>query len=295
MIHKCKKELCRLSFVCICLWAAPAFMSISAGAQSSHASQTSKVLSSKTPQKEVKFAVVSIRPLKPGTRGGVNLGPTPNGYVSQMSVIDLIMAAYVPGAFENWRDTPLLNAPKWAYGTDRYEINARISSEDIDAWQHQGHERELLRSALRDMLKERFKLVIHKQPKEVQDYKLVTSKKRPKLTLNAPDPKLTPFQQLPGGGYTAITRQEGPNILETYFHAVTMESLCAYISIGSQLPAVHDATGLSGRYDFTLKRADPSQPSVTPYDIESLGLQIKAGKYQGFSLVVDHLERPTPN
>ena len=216
----------------------------------------------------------------------------------------MIKAAYVSGFFENWENTPLLNAPKWIYenGSNFYAVDARVSKEDTEAWQHQGPQRELLRSALRALLKERCMLVIHTEPKEVPDYKLVVEKKGHKMIVNAPDPKLTPYgTPLLGGGYMAITKSEGRRMVETYFHGVTMEGFCTYLSVGSGHPPIHDETGLAGRYDFKLKaidRSNESEDEVTswqPWQLEPLGLRLKPGKYQGFSIIVDHIEKPDAN
>jgi uncharacterized protein (TIGR03435 family) len=32
-----------------------------------------------------------------------------------------------------------------------------------------------------------------------------------------------------------------------------------------------------------------------PWLVESLGLKLKPGKYQGFSIVIDHVEKPSAN
>ncbi len=216
-----------------------------------------------------------------------------------MSVWGMIKAAYVPGYFENWENTPLLNAPKWLYenGSNFYDVDARVSKEDTEAWRHQGTQRELLRSALRALLKERCKLVVHMQPKEVPDYKLVIAKKGHTMMVNAPDPNLTPYMPLMGGGYMTITKSEGRRILEMYFHGVTMEGFCTYLSEGIR-PPVHDETGLTGRYDFKLRardRSNESENGLTPWELELLGLRLKPGKYQGFSIIIDHIEKPSAN
>ncbi len=99
---------------------------------------------------------------------------------------------------------------------------------------------------------------------------------------------------LVGGGYIAVTKMEGRQILETYYHAVTMDDLCKDLSSGS-FP-IHDATGLTGRYDFRWKaNPNPSGSDVTPWLLDQIGLELKPGKYHGFSIVVDHVERPTAN
>jgi len=230
----------------------------------------------------------------------MGLLPAPDGYHTTMAVWQMIKTAYAPGNFENWGNTPLVNEPKWFYGNgNAYEINARVANEDLEAWQHQGPNRELLHSALRAMLKERCKLVVHLQPKEVPDYKLVIAKKGSKMMLNAADPKLTPFDHLAGGGYMAVTQMEGRHILEEYFHAATMQDLCTFLNIGAGRPPIDDATGLTGRYDFKLRPypegSDDDENEPTPFDVHPLGLDIKPGKYQGFSIVIDHVEKPDAN
>lgn len=296
MIRTLRNELCRLFVAIMCLLAGVALSSNSVRAQETHGARKPTEQHGIASQKEFKFEVVSIRPLKPGAPGVTTLKPTPTGYHARMSVGYLIMAAYVPGLFADWKNTPLLNAPKWIY--DWYEINARVSNEDLEAWQHQGPNRELLRSALRAVLKERCKLVIHMQPKEVPVYWLVSAKKGPKLMVNAVDPKLTPYDRLPGGGYFAVTQSEGRRMSELYFHAATMQDLCNFLSVGSRFPPIHDRTGLTGRYDFKLRSFDHSsdfQDGVTPFQLDPLGLELKPGKEQGFSIVIDQVEKPDAN
>jgi uncharacterized protein (TIGR03435 family) len=72
-----------------------------------------------------------------------------------------------------------------------------------------------------------------------------------------------------------------------------MEQFCAILS-QSGTP-VHDATGLTGRYDFKLRSYSDSDDGPTPFDLGPLGLQLKPGKYQTFSIVIDHVEKPDAN
>jgi hypothetical protein len=65
------------------------------------------------------------------------------------------MIAYAPSGVMSWVSVPLLNAPEST--GDFCDINARVSQADLKAWQSQSSEHELLRSALRAALKERFK------------------------------------------------------------------------------------------------------------------------------------------
>ena len=291
-----RNEICRLFVANLCLLAGVVLSSASVEAQAPRGTQKPTERISASP-KEVKFEVISIKPIKADAPGLTSFGPTPTGYRSQTSIWEMIKLAYVPGFSAEWENTPLLHAPKWLYedGSNNYAVDARVSKEDIEAWQHQGLERELLRSALRALLRERCKLVIHTEPKEDRDYELVIAGKKHTMIENAPDPKLEPYGKLPGGGYWTITKSEERRISEVYFHGVTMGEFCVYLS--KRLP-IHDETGLSGRYDFKLRardRSDEFDNGVTPWLVESLGLKLKPGKYQGFSIVIDHIEKPSAN
>ena len=298
MIRTPRTDICRLFVANLCLLAGVALSSASVEAQAQRGAQKPSERISASP-KEVKFEVISIKPIKADAPGLTSFVPTPTGYRSQMSVWEMIKLAYVPGFYAEWQNTPLLNAPKWLYedGSNNYAVDARVSKEDMEAWQHQGLQRELLRSALRALLRERCKLVIHTEPKEVRDYKLVIAGKKHTMIENAPDPNLAPYGKLPGGGYWANTKSAGRRILEVYFHGVTMGEFCVFLSGGGR-PPIHDETGLSGRYDFKLRAGDGSDEfdnGVTPWLVESLGLKLKPGKYQGFSIVIDHIEKPSEN
>jgi uncharacterized protein (TIGR03435 family) len=298
MIRTPMTDICRLFVANLCLLAGVALTSASLDAQAQRGAQKPLERNSASP-KEVKFEVISIKPIKADAPGIMSIAPTLTGYRSQMAVWQMIKLAYVPGFDEEWQNAPLLNAPKWLYedGSNNYAVDARVSKKDEEAWQHQGPQRELLRSALRALLRERCKLVIHTEPKEVPDYKLVIAGKKHTMMENAPDPKLTPFATLPGGGYWAHTKSEGRRVLEVYFHGVTMGEFCVYLSGGGGTP-IHDETGLSGRYDFKLRardRSDEFDNGVTPWLVESLGLKLKPGKYQGYSIVIDHIEKPSAN
>jgi len=58
-------------------------------------------------------------------------------------------------------------------------------------------------------------------------------------------------------------------------------------------------TGLTGRYDFALQTMDnPSRDideGATRFPLDELGLALKPGKYPGITLVIDHVEKPSPN
>jgi uncharacterized protein (TIGR03435 family) len=198
----------------------------------------------------------------------------------------------------------MINAPKWFHDIppDWYTINARVSDADRDAWRGQGRNHELLRSAMRDLLKQRCGLVVHEQPAEFPDYDLVIGRKGLK-GLKATAPGSTPPKDavgLPTGGFRLGT---GPRNRPTWhYYGATISELIDFLSppgTGSAVPPVHDETGLGGRYDFALTMIE--EPSRDPreeiynFPVEPLGLQLRPGKYPGFKLVIEHMEKPTGN
>jgi len=64
---------------------------------------------------------------------------------------------------------------------------------------------------------------------------------------------------------------------------------------------VGDMTGLPAHYDFTLRSVDLRDYSThgegmeDNWPLDSLGLTLKRGKVPGLALVIDHIEKPTPN
>ena len=89
-----------------------------------------------------------------------------------------------------------------------------------------------------------------------------------------------------------------------------MKNLAWYISgfIKAGYP-VEDKTGLEGRYDFVLQRPEklPSSgpgDSTTSADLvppifdmlkDQMGLELKLGKVPAEEIVIDYIERPSPN
>jgi len=244
-------------------------------------------------KKGVRFEVFSIRPSAPGP--WLNYGLTPDGFVMRLSLFEAIEYAYFPGDPGTWgvRGNMIQNLPDWASGTNMYDINARVAEEDVAAWRDQGEEHELLHSALRAALKERCKMVIHEQPTEVPDYQLVIAKKGLRLKASVPGAELPKGSHLPSGGVRVGER--GP--ARWHYYGATIVDLVDFLSFLSDGRAIHDMTGLTGHYDFTLQLIDEPSPNemVFNWPVDQLGLELKPGKEVESTLVVDHIERPTPN
>ena len=147
---------------------------------------------------------------------------------------------------------------------------------------------------LRALLEDRFKLRVHREPKEVPVYFLTLAKNGPKLEAtkegscvpidanHIPAPIATPGQPLPN-----------------------------YCGPRFQLRGL--TATLTSRYDFQIDfeyapRSGPSSdpgapeppaaseaPSIFEVLQAKLGLKLEPGKGPGETLVIDHVERPTEN
>jgi uncharacterized protein (TIGR03435 family) len=127
-----------------------------------------------------------------------------------------------------------ISGPAWI-GEQRYDIVAKGAA---------GTKRDQLPQMVQALLRDRFKLEVHREKKEFSVYALLVGKNGPKLTE-------TPKEgTLPEGAAYGISMNGGVGKLEAK-HA-------DMISLANTLPRlvgrpVVDLTGLTGRYDFDLE------------------------------------------
>jgi uncharacterized protein (TIGR03435 family) len=170
---------------------------------------------------------------------------------------------------------PLSRGPD-ALSTGRYDVIAKVSP---DASKEQ---RMLM---LRALLAERFKLVVHRETKELPIYTLVAGKDGPKVRAVAND------------GSAPETGSAGGHQIKA--HHISMKLLAATLQawIGD---TVVDATGLTGLYDLNLDfNVDESTSSEGPTVFEAvqrqLGLKLESGKGPVEVVAIDHVEKPSAN
>jgi uncharacterized protein (TIGR03435 family) len=277
---------------------AAAFVTFSAVAQNSQGDYSAKNRSSGEAANEFKFEVLSIKPIQRVPDIGIT-NPTPNGFSAKVQLHQVVLLAYGPPypiLRPDFLFSELRNLPNWS--GEVYAFDARVSQADLKAWQSQGKNHDLLRSALRAALKERFKLALHEEPAQRPMFELVIAKGGPRLKARlkaaAPDVVLPKGVRLASGG---VMTGFGPRGADGWnFYGATMEDL-AYRLTGTFFDGpVRDRTGLTGRYDFSVRRVDtPGEDRGYTYDFADLGLQLKRGKENRPILVIDHVERPTPN
>jgi uncharacterized protein (TIGR03435 family) len=253
--------------------------------------------------KPLEFEVISIRPSKPGAGARMSWVTTPDGYVvTGQSLRTTILIAYIP-QMALWKGR-LQGGPDWL--NDPYDIIAKVDAAELPEWQKQGlglDQKEMLRAMLCTMLAERCKLVLHRTPVEAPAYALVTGKHGAKLTQTKPDATLPETgMKLPSGG---MMQGYGMGDLQkaNTFSSATMADLAAFFSLSIGLSTgrpVVDRTGLTGKFDFALPKRDNGDSTDEPdptelWDLEALGLKLEPMKVLSEVLVIDHIEKPSPN
>jgi bla regulator protein BlaR1 len=254
--------------------------------------------------KKWKFAVVSIR--KNNSGGPQHIGvATADGYqMKNLFLGYLLLMAYVPhtgdGAF--YSADQFMGMPAWLTGDDdHYDVDAKVDEADLADWQNPAKQPAMLRSMLQAMLEDRLKLVVHRSTGEARVYRLLAGKNGPKLKETNPDELHPGARPMPGGG--TLSREQKDDQMTVHYFGISMAQVARFI-LGDAGRPVEDKTGLAGRYDMTIVKPMPAgagTPEVkpaesSPVDIANqLGLKLEPAKVQVETLVIDHVERPSPN
>jgi bla regulator protein BlaR1 len=161
----------------------------------------------------------------------------------------------------------------------------------------------MMRSMLQAMLEDRLKLVVHRNTKEALVYLLVVGKNGPKFKESNPGELHPGTRPMPGGG--TLSRQEKDDQMTIHYFGISMAQLPRFV-LGDAGRPIQDKTGLTGKYDVTIQRsalqpgglqgAAASDPGPSAASIaDQLGLKLEPAKGQVEMLVIDHVERPSPN
>lgn len=256
--------------------------------------------------KQWKFAVVSIR--KNNSGGPQHRGvATADGYqMKNMFLGYLIRMAYVPqtGGAAFYFTDQLIGMPAWLTGDDdRYDVGAKVDEADLADWQNPAKQPAMLRSMLQAMLEDRLKLRVHRSTREASVDLLLVGKNGPKFKETNPGELHPGSRSMPGGG--TLSREQEDDQMTVHYFGISIAQLATWV-LGTGRP-VEDRTGLAGRYDVTIQRPalqpNPPQGAISAPDLgpsaasiaDQLGLKLEPSKGQVETLVIDHVERPSPN
>ena len=250
------------------------------------------------------YDVISIRHASSGTstdnRGVTKVMMTsramPDGIsLENINVMSLIGTAY------NIKPDSIVGGPDWI-NSNHYDINAKVtpSGDAAPPALTDAQRKQMLQSLLAD----RFKLTVHPETKEGAIYELGFAKGGSKL-----------HESTPGDTSSAVTAPDSRTASRSRMtfgsgqlsgKSVALYTLVDLLSNQLHRPVI-DKTGLTGKYDIDLHwtpdslsasetaSTDASGPDIFTALQEQLGLKLEPTKGDVKTLIIDHIEPPTPN
>jgi uncharacterized protein (TIGR03435 family) len=210
------------------------------------------------------------------TPGMVSSGPFP------VTAGRIILEAY------HLHDYQLAAGPDWV-GTERFALEGKAETAANE---------DQLRLMLQTLLSTRFRLVVHRETREMPVWALTVDKGGPRLhELKPGEPTPSTPEELRKLG---LLRNTNGARAGTMIDRGNMQTLADELYVNSRNPAngmeswpVLDKTGLKGEYLLFLQwDADEDFKDVVR---EVMGLKLEARKAPVEVLVIDHIERPSGN
>jgi uncharacterized protein (TIGR03435 family) len=241
---------------------------------------------------DVQFDVASVKRNNSGSRGNYFRPSEGRFSAENVSVQQVLTWAYRVQGFQ------ILEAPGWI-ASEHYDIEAKA----------QGQERPAgMAFMVQKLLQDRFKLVLHRDKRELPIYVLTAAKSGMKLKAGTcltrePNTPLVPGQRQSDfcgfGGIGNGTLMATSTTMEIFTDLLTTV-------LGRK---VVDSTGFKGNFDVSMRwmsdpvstgnagrvPTDTTGPSIFTAVQEQLGLKLEASKGPVDVLVVDHIERPSEN
>ena len=256
--------------------------------------QSSPVTSSKTPAdgttvKAPAYEVVSIKHSNAAVNAGGGWWNQQDGFrFRNMALRSLIHSAY--GII---MESQVSGMPGWAE-TDPYDIDAKVDADTAAVWKNLPFKERMKQEQpmLQALLIDRCHFKAHQETKDLPVYDLVIAKGGLKMK-EAPSDEQGYYGRSGGSSGSTFTA-----------HATSVQSLAMSLS-GDVSRIIVDKTGLGERkFDFELnwspdeqRGADPANagPSLFTVLEEQLGLKLVPSKGHVEVIVIDHIERPSPN
>jgi len=235
------------------------------------------------PGKKITFEVASVRT----TASQISGSNTWNTSPGRLMATNWTLRQYVMIAFDMKEESHVLKGPGWA-DVDRYDVDAKLSKEDTSG-NSQENDAAIL-AAFRELLRERFQLVIHKERQAATVYALLTAKSGSKLRPSEP-------------GERPSNKWKGTKLTSTSASLDTLADVFTRI-IGSP---VINKTGITGTFDVSLEwtpessaampnqTVAPSGPSIFAAIQEQLGLRLEPEKGTREVVVIDGAQKPSAN
>ncbi len=233
------------------------------------------------------FEVATIKPGDP-SRPGKGITVRGSDVITLNTTLeDLITMAY------GFHPKQIIEAPSWLQ-SEKFDITGRPDTPGRPS-------AEQIKIMMQKLLADRFQLKFHRDKKELSVYVLMVLKGGNKLSKSARDPSGLP---------SLIFRGPGTNLFVTNG---TMEQFTNLLQNRVLDRPVVDQTGLSEKYDFSLKwtpdqgqfpEFDGTPPAApdpdAPPDLftaiqQQLGLKLSSTKTSADVIIIDRVEKPSEN
>ncbi len=247
-------------------------------------------------QSNLQFEVTSVRPNDSGeTERYVRPAP------GRLSIRNMTLKGLVTVAY-GIREFQLAGGPGWI-DSETYDIEATADSRATP--------QQLIGAMLELVLKERFKLSVHREARQLPVYVMTVAKtglnlqRSPAVTCLPFDPANPPLPGDPGRNPKEMCGSIGLGLTVLNAKQATMSALAMAFSqlLGR---TVVDRTGLTGEFDGRLIFAptgfvpngvsiDPALPNIFTAVQEQFGLKLESGNGPVEIVFIDQVEKPTEN
>lgn len=239
------------------------------------------------------FEVATIKPTAPDWNGGryIHMEGAHQFVVRNHVLRTLIASAY------NLNTKAISDGPAWI-DSEHYDIVAATPGDHPPTYDQQ-------MAMLQELLADRFDLKFHREEKQLPIYALKVANGGPKLKTSTAS-----ADSFPQGPPPLIFAVALPTVHLPAQYATMAELASVFQRAVLDRPVV-DETGLTGRYDFDLEftpgdvewngafagrtPTDADKPGLWTAIQEQLGLKLVATIGPVETIVIDHIDEPTPN
>ena len=244
------------------------------------------------------LAVSSIRPVAFADNDPMNMLISDDGAsFRNVPVAWIVHQAFSPQPTISIDDDLILGLPGWTK-SEHYDIEAKVDDADSPKWKELSLPQKRL--ALQPLLVTRFNLQFHHETRERPTYSLVVAKNGPKLHKAQLGETYPHAPRVPDGTGSSGESTVTPGKIA--LRGSSLSVLAKLLSSQGLSHAVVDKTGLTDLYDITLRwspedvgSSDASLPSLFTALQEQLGLKLQYNKNPTDVIVIDHIEKPSPN
>jgi uncharacterized protein (TIGR03435 family) len=266
-------------------------------------------------QPRLAFEVASVKHNTSTDRTGMGMQVLPGGRLVAIGApLFLVVAVAYDLPFQSDR---LTGGPDWLR-TERYDIEATPEKGAIPAGATVKERNDKVHLMLQTLLAERFKMVIHREIRELPSYVVTVKKDGPKLQKAAVEEKdcaETPSGPTDRAACHSFNGGQGQGL---HGQAVSMSDLVSAVSNFADHPVI-DKTGLKGLYNIQTEGwvpmrprlpraaeptpqqaaedqafADPARPTLFQI-FDRLGLKLESQKAPVEMFVIESAERPSEN